>query len=1467
LITTLVAGLTAGCGTDDQPLLDEQIEAVLVGSLAARFDNVLVGGGVVAQGASLAAREDNIVNASAAITIAGIPTGATVQRALLYWAISGGSDTTATINSVGVTGLSLGAGGETCWAVNNSAFRADVTGVVTGNGLYTIAGLPSATGTNPDTDGVGLVVVYQQPGQVNRRRIMIRDGIATSTGIGETFSDTFAGVAAPITSAARFHLVVGDGQASSDGALIFNGLNLGTDQFSGSDGSLWDVKTYNITIPGALANATWSSTMGNDCLLYETAVLDYNVGVCGDGLRSGGEACENGNAANGDGCSASCDVEPGWTCTAATPSVCTPICGDGVRTGSETCDQGNTTNGDGCSATCQIEPGWQCSGANPSVCTTVCGDGVRAGAEQCDQGNTTNGDGCSATCQIEPGFTCTGSPSTCSTVCGDGVRAGAEQCDQGSGNTSNGDGCSMTCQIESGWTCRGAPSVCNTTCGDGIRAGAEACDDGDAMGGDGCSMTCTIEPGWTCTGAPLSTCSTTCGDGIRAGAEACDDGDTLGGDGCSMTCAVEPGWTCIGSPSACTTTCGDGIPAGAETCDDGDTLGGDGCSATCATEPGFTCTGAPSACTTSCGDGVVAGAETCDDSNAAAGDGCSATCTTEPGYTCTGSPSRCTTSCGDGAIAGTEACDDGGNDANDGCSATCTVEAGWTCTGAPSGCDEICGDGLVVGAEACDDGDLDSDDGCSATCVIEDGWSCTGEPSVCTSDCGDGELAGSETCDDGNLEPGDGCSAACATETGWTCTSAPRECVTVCGDAIIVGQEQCDDGNGVALDGCNQLCAVEDGWICDEAAPTHCDPLTIAGGGCAAGSGGGGLPLAAGLLMVAGLLRRRRGAASLLVLLAVASSAAPAAAQTVSPESGYSAERFRLAMDRHGVLGTENPRVPGHLVVDLGLWLGYANDPVTVRYGEDHDRLAALVHDRYGGDLVASIGLGSRLELGLAAPVILSQSDSLGPLMTTGDLSSLGFGDLALTPKLALLRGGLDLAVAAQVTLPTSGADDYFGEDGVTVAPSLLIGHTGGALRILANLGYRARKAQGLTGLDIDDELLARAGLGVRAGRADLMVEAAFATSAKQPFDSYNVNQGEVRVGLGVDLVPGLRLFGATGVGVSSGYGTPDWRALAGLWFGTGRDPARGAARVVDRDRDGISDGEDKCVAEPETQNGFEDDDGCPDTVPDADGDGILVPVDQCPAEPETRNGFEDDDGCPDSVPDSDGDGLSDPTDSCPDAPEDKDGFEDDDGCPDGDNDQDGVTDLADRCPMEPGVVENSGCPDTDRDGDTVVDRLDNCPDEVGTVKNHGCKAKQLVVFTGGTIELLDIVYFKTNKAVIDKRSFRLLKNVASVVVAHTEIQKMTVEGHTDDQGDDDYNKDLSQRRAQAVVDFLIASGVDANLLVPIGFGEERPIKDNGSKRGRAANRRVEFHLEAAVTVQTVNPLLLRSSTPPPELR
>jgi len=235
---------------------------------------------------------------------------------------------------------------------------------------------------------------------------------------------------------------------------------------------------------------------------------------------------------------------------------------------------------------------------------------------------------------------------------------------------------------------------------------------------------------------------------------------------------------------------------------------------------------------------------------------------------------------------------------------------------------------------------------------------------------------------------------------------------------------------------------------------------------------------------------------------------------------------------------------------------------------------------------------------------------------------------------------------------------------------------------------------------------------------------------------------------------------------------------------------------------------------------------------PDNDGDGVVDGEDHCPlvAGPVAFAG----------CPDGDGDGVADDVDRCPAEPEDVDQFEDTDGCVDPDNDGDGVLDGGDRCPLEVGVAANEGCPDPDGDGDGIVDRLDNCPTEAGKAKFQGCKDKQLVNIVDGALVIIESVYFKLNKAIIEKRSYKLLDNVAAVITSHPGL-RIQVEGHTDNQGDDAYNKDLSQRRAQAVVDYLGRKGVEVARLVAAGFGEERPLADNGTKAGRAQNRRVVF--------------------------
>jgi uncharacterized repeat protein (TIGR01451 family)/MYXO-CTERM domain-containing protein len=685
------------------------------------------------------------------------------------------------------------------------------------------------------------------------------------------------------------------------------------------------------------------------------------------------------------------------------------------------------------------------------------------------------------------------------------------------------------------------------------------------------------------------------------------------------------------------------------------------------------------------------------------------------------------------------------------------------------------------------------------------------------------------------------------------------------------------DGDGIAdaLDNCptmaNQDQANGDGDAkgdaCDKDQNNDGldDSLGVSGGACSTGgNAGGSATLVLGLFAVGMLLGRRKRAFPKSVAAAVAGStvaavlicagAGSAAAQDAVLENrNFSIERFYLSSDRNGLLGVEWAGLRSPKRWEISLWLGFERSPLVVyETAADGSRneVGDLVHGRAGGELAATYTLFKRLQLSASLPVILYQDRNSTLPGAVADLESIrgvAVGDLRITPKLGLLRQAdghaFDVALQLAVTVPTGASKNYHGEASLSASPELLISRHDGGWRYALNLGYLVRKNSSVVNQSVKDELAARAGLGYRMSSGlELDVTVSGAVAAYKPFKTFNQNYLEVIAGPSYRVGSAI-IFAAGGVGLASGFGNSDWRVLAGLRLGRLDDDGAAVDRDGDRDHDGIVDSKDKCVNEAEDNDKFEDDDGCPD--PDNDKDGILDGNDKCIDVAETVNGFQDDDGCPDQA-DSDGDGITDDNDKCPKEAEDKDSFQDQDGCPDPDNDNDKVLDVNDKCRDVPGLVENQGCPDADRDGDGIVDRLDNCPDQKGIAKNQGCKDKQLVSLHDGKLDILDVVYFKLNKADILIKSNKLLDNVAQVLIAHTEITNVEIQGHTDSQGNDAYNLDLSDRRAKEVRRYLIAKGVQEDRLEAKGYGETQPIADNGTAKGRSANRRVVFKLIGA---------------------
>lgn len=254
----------------------------------------------------------------------------------------------------------------------------------------------------------------------------------------------------------------------------------------------------------------------------------------------------------------------------------------------------------------------------------------------------------------------------------------------------------------------------------------------------------------------------------------------------------------------------------------------------------------------------------------------------------------------------------------------------------------------------------------------------------------------------------------------------------------------------------------------------------------------------------------------------------------------------------------------------------------------------------------------------------------------------------------------------------------------------------------------------------------------------------------------------------------------------------------------------------TDSDGDGVKDKKDEC---PDTPAGVQvDEKGCP---LDRDGDGVPDYKDDCPDEA----GDPKFNGCPDR----DGDGIMDKEDDCPDVA----GLAKFKGCPD--TDEDGVPDPKDKCPNTPKgcVVDADGCP-IDTDGDGVIDCEDDCPTVVGPASNKGCPDWEEIT--------IPAIQFELNKATLKEESKEALDKLVQTLNASKEYD-IVIGGHTCSVGTDDYNMKLSEKRAQAVVKYLLSKGVNNAYVGSNNWGETKPKYDNNTRANRMLNRRAEFEV------------------------
>ena len=575
-------------------------------------------------------------------------------------------------------------------------------------------------------------------------------------------------------------------------------------------------------------------------------------------------------------------------------------------------------------------------------------------------------------------------------------------------------------------------------------------------------------------------------------------------------------------------------------------------------------------------------------------------------------------------------------------------------------------------------------------------------------------------------------------------------------------------------------------------------------------------------------------AAAAVFLNALTSDAGAQTAPATAPTArGFALNRYEPSERGSEWFVEDSLDLRGEIRPAVGLTLDYGYKPY-VLVNPDGSQNTSIITDQLFLHVGGSITLLSRVRLGIDIPVLLTQNGSETGGVVDGErivgATSGGFGDVRVAADLRLVGTYGDpftLAFGGRIWLPTGDSSKYLGDKDVRVGPQLLAAGDLGAFVYAASFGivYRGNTI-GFAGHPTGSEAAFGAAVGLRAVQKKLVIgpELWGSTVLDEAFGTRTTPLALVG---GAHYTTGDFRFGAgAGPGLSRAAGTPIVRILVSVEY----VPA--VAEVV--------------------------------APKDRDGDGILDPDDACPDVPGVPTADPKTNGCPPppAMPsDRDGDGIVDREDACPDVP----GVRTDDpktnGCP-SDRDGDGIVDKDDACPDVAGIrtsdPKTNGCPpDPDRDKDGILNDADACPDIPGPRSNDprtsGCPR---VFIRNAQIQILEQPKFDFNRAVIKSESDSLLTEVAKVLNDHPEIKRVTVEGHTDSVGSSQYNKVLSQQRAEAVARWLMDHGVAKERLSAQGMGKEQPIMPNDTDAGRAANRRVEFHIETqdATTHEMVKP-------------
>lgn len=582
------------------------------------------------------------------------------------------------------------------------------------------------------------------------------------------------------------------------------------------------------------------------------------------------------------------------------------------------------------------------------------------------------------------------------------------------------------------------------------------------------------------------------------------------------------------------------------------------------------------------------------------------------------------------------------------------------------------------------------------------------------------------------------------------------------------------------------------------------------------------------------------------------------AASAQEPVPQLNSQVFRPAIGSTSTLWTEDTHAAPDGYAAARAFLQYANRPFRLHTSEGTE---VIVGDVAELDLAGAYYFKG-LRLGAHVPIYGYTSSPL-----TQDQA--GLGDITLDLQGRLVDGSeapVGVALAGRMILPTASVAAPLGNRSTGWELAGIVDRRVGDVLLTANLGTRGVPRATYEHIVWDDQFFVRAGAGWHVTETAGLSGELGAQTNWSSRDNPAGTAAELLGGGWLGVADSLVLRGGASVGLGRAPGTPVARILLGASFEPDMYP--------DRDLDGIVDRDDWCPDTPEDVDGFDDWDGCVDApttvvleLTDPDGqpvEGLTVVLDG-PERHEIEPGQRVVTLHPGTYTlQASADGY---------VPIHEQVIVDTQG---GRTiarpmvARQGTLRLwavdAQGNPVE-GYFTVSGSDPWPADGREVevaagehalVIAADGfAAQAVSLHVDHGqgreysavlqgeAAPRQQVRMTSDRIVIDEKVHFALNQATIEPASYGLLDQVAAAILAHPEVSRVRIEGHTDGQGSTTYNAKLSQQRADAVRSYLARKGVDPARLRSVGFGSERPLRPGDSDAAHEANRRVEFHLES----------------------